>query len=948
MQRFKLFSYLFCLFITSLCFTDSLSAQALMGRVMNPSKQAVSDAYIDLIHLPDSQIVRSYTTDSTGRFRFMKFGSGDFYLKVTHWRYEPQFFGFSADSTTMLRKEIQFLEEINVMKGGGVTFKKGPMTQKNDTVEYSAGSYKVNQDASAENLVTKMPGITNENGTIKAQGEEVKKVTVDGQDFFGSDAAAALKNLPAEVVDKIQVFDRASDQSQFSGVDDGNAQKTLNIVTKAGKNNGQFGKIYAGYGTDDRWAAGANINYFKGKNRLSLIGMSNNINQQNFTSSDILGALGSSASGGGMMQGMGRGGPGGMPNRGPGGMGGGDMSNFMVNQQGGINTTNSLGLNYSSFGMKKLKITASYFFNNGVNNSASFLNRTYFLSALSNQIYQQSDTSESRSASHRINARLEYTFDSSNSLIYTPSVRLQNGSGNAFFAARTKTQELDTLNMSGSTSNSKSNGYNINNNLLLRHRFKKAGQTISLNLSHTVSLSKGNTDLQSENAYYEPVNSSNNFKQQSESRNNAWDFSPNLSYTHPIKKRSTVEINYNPAIAKSKSYKYTQRYDTATTAYTITDSLLSNTFNNTTTTQRGGLTYRYKTDKFSFNIGAGIQRVMLEGDQSFPKQVLINRPFDNVLPNAMITYQPSKTKNLRIYYRSSANIPSINQLQNVINNSNPLILSSGNLSLKQEFTHRTFLRYSVSNVPKGRSLFLFGHFATTANYIANNNILAQSDTSININNELVSMKKGTQFNLPVNINGYRMIRTYATYAMPFKKIKSVLNFNLGQSYTKSPAIINNAVNFSNTYNTNAGLVVASNISEKLDFTLSYSANYNIVVNSLQTNSNSKYLIANFNAKLNYIYGSKFVFNTDITNSSYSGLGASFNQSIWLVNGGVGYKFLKDNRGELKLSVFDALKRNTSISRTVTESYIEDKTTQILTRFYMLTFTYSIRNFKAKK
>jgi hypothetical protein len=191
--------------------------------------------------------------------------------------------------------------------------------------------------------------------------------------------------------------------------------------------------------------------------------------------------------------------------------------------------------------------------------------------------------------------------------------------------------------------------------------------------------------------------------------------------------------------------------------------------------------------------------VSLEGDQSFPTPVLISRPFDNILPNAMITYQPSKTKNLRIYYRSSANIPSINQLQNVINNANPLILSSGNLELKQEFTHRTFLRYSISNVPKGRSLFLFSHFATTSDYIANNNILAQSDTNIIVNGGSVALKKGSQLNLPVNIDGYRSARAYATYAMPFKKIKSVLNFNLGHSYTKSPAMINNQINYSNNY-----------------------------------------------------------------------------------------------------------------------------------------------------
>lgn len=921
---------LFCLF--TLVFSNHAFSQAVVGKVVSKDLNPEPYASVFLYHLPDSALVRSNTTDSNGRFRLYGFGPGNFLLKAESVNFLPGFVALSVDSGAMYQQQIILGDPVALIGSGGIKVRREGVIQKNDTTEFNAANYKVNPDATAENLVTKMPGITNENGTIKAQGEEVKKVTVDGQDFYGDDATAALKNLPAEIVDKIQVYDRASDQSQFSGIDDGNAQKTLNIVTKSGKNNGQFGKVYAGYGTDNRWAAGGNVNYFKGKTRLSIIGMSNNINQQNFTSQDILGLTGSSG-----------GGPGGAFRR-PGG--GGDMNNFMVNQQTGINTTNSVGLNFSAFGIKKLKVTASYFFNNGISDASSFLNRAYFLSSLSNQLYSQGDTSKTTSYNHRFNMRLEYAIDSNNSIIYTPSFRYQTTNLYTIFSAGTKTQEQDTLNSSGSKSSSNGNGYNLSNNLLLRHRFKKPGQTVSLNLNHTYNYNEALSDLNSINQYFEPKYSQNLVKQMTDYNSKSTTFSPNLSYTHPFSKKSTVELNYNPSFNFNKSFKYTQKYDTTTNSYSKIDSLLSNTFNNNISTQRVGATYRYKSDKLSFNIGLQAQRVILDGEQTYPKSYKISQPFDNLLPNAMLTWQPSKSRNLRVYYRSSTNIPSLSQLQNVVNNSNPLILSSGNAALNQEFSHRAFFRYSQTNVVKGRSFFLFGNVATTANYIGNNNLLAQSDTTVDLGNTKVNLKKGAQLNMPVNLNGYRNFRTFATYGIPVRKLKSTFNFNVGQTITRSPAMINDKINYSNTFNSNAGLVIASNINESLDFTITYGANYNIIRNTLQSSANSSYLIQNFNFKLNYMPTKKIVFNTDITNSSYSGLGSAYNLSIWLVNGGMGYKFLKNNRGELKLSVFDALKKNNSIARTVTENYIEDKTTRILTRFYMLTFTYSIRNFNA--
>lgn len=909
-----------------------------MGKITDKFNQPKGDVRVALLNLKDSSVVLGTYSDSLGRFRLNANVSGEYYLRASIQTYEPVYVKVNLDSTKMIRQSIQLTQEIKILKAGVVVGKRDPVTQKNDTLEFTSSNYKVNQDATAENLVSKMPGITNENGTIKAQGEEIKKVTVDGQEFFGDDAAAALKNLPAEVVDKIQVYDRASDQSQFSGVDDGNSQKTLNIVTKAGKNSGQFGKIYGGYGTDDRWAAGGNVNMFLGKHRLSFIGMSNNINQQNFSSQDILGTLGQSSNSSGSM--MGRGGPGG---GGPGGRGGSDMSSFMVNQQNGINVTNSFGFNYTGFAWKKMKLTGSYFYNNGTNNTSSFLNRTYFLSSLNNQLYRQGDTGETKNYSHRASMRLEYNIDSNNSIIYTPTFRYQNTKSLTLFKALTVTQELDSLNQSGSKTNADNDGINLNHSLLLRHKFKLPGQTISLNLSQTYSNSEGLSILNSNNSYYEPSFSSDVFDQRSTTKSRSNEFSPNLSYTQPISKKSSFELTYNPSWVTRNSNKYTNRQDTSGN-YTVVDSLLSSAFINTTETQKAGLTYRFKANKLSFNVGANVQQTWLKGDRTYPTSSSFSKPFQNVLPNAMITYQASKTRNLRIFYRSRTNLPSVNQLQNVVNNSNPLILSAGNEDLKQELSHNVFVRYSTSNIKKGHTMFWFGNASTTSNYIGNGNLLAQSDTVING----IDLKKGAQLNIPVNLQGYRNFRTFVSYGMPVKKLKSTFNFNIGQSFTRSPALINGVLNISNTSNSNAGVVVASNISERLDFTINYSGNYNIVKNSIRSSANSSYLIHNFNAKLNYMPTKRIVFNTDITNSTYSGLGSGFNQSIWLVNGGLGYKFLKDNRGELKISVFDALKKNNSISRTVTESYIEDKTTQILTRFYMLTFTYSIRNFKSSK
>jgi hypothetical protein len=781
-----------------------IDAQNVSGVVTSIStKQALPKAYIGLLRIKDSSVYKTSIADTSGRFFIREVAIGTYVLKCDFIGYKT-FYKTINVLEGMNRFKIEMEETDNMFGNVGIIKQREAVKQNNDTIEFSASNYKVNPDANVEDLVKKMPGVTVENGTIKAQGEDVKKVTVDGQDFFGDDAAAALKNLPAEIVSKIQVYDRMSDQSQFTGVDDGNSQKSLNIITKNGKNNGQFGKIYGGYGTNQRWAGGGNVNVFTAKHRFSFIGLSNNINQQNFSSEDISSALGTSGSsmGGGGRPGGGRGGFGGM---------GGNASNFMIGQQNGINTTNSFGLNYTKVTRGKLKISGSYFFNQGKNINAALSDRTYFLTSELNQFYSQSDTGTNKNFNHRINARFEYNIDSTNSIIFTPSIRFQNSNIKNLFVGRTLNDTLRTLNLSNSNSQTNSNGYNLGNNILWRHKFKKPGQTFSVNLNTTYNSNNSRNVLNSSNAYFLPFSSFDDFSQSTDQLNTGLNISPSVSITQPLSKKSFIELNYNPSWNFSNLEKITNRLDTIEKRYTLVDSLLSNRFENSTFSNKLGATYRYSHLKWSLNLGADYKRTVLKGNELFPDVISFSRPFSNFLPNAMLTYQHSKTQSWRLFYRTNTQLPSINQLQNVVDNSNPVLLRTGNSSLNQEFSHSVFSRYSSTNPKKGTNFFIMASISIAQNYIGNSSFLAQSDTLIN---EEVILRKGSQITLPVNLSGNRRFRSFATYGFPIKKIKSVLNTNIGQTISRIPTLINDKVNFSNTYNSSAGVVLASNISEK--------------------------------------------------------------------------------------------------------------------------------------
>jgi len=907
------------------------------------NKQPLSGATVKMVRGKDSVTVVS---DKTGTFEFNNLvDTGRYNLVISFLGYELTKREIVWENATKKLDDIDVNREAKTL-GGVTVVSTPPLTkQKADTTEISAGQLKVNPDANSEDLIKKAPGITVENGVVKVGGEQVRKVTVDGRDFFGDDATATLRNLPAEIVDKIQVFDRMSDQAQFTGVDDGSAAKSINIVTKPNMRNGQFGRFFAGYGTDNHYLAGGNMSYFKKNSRVSIVALTNDVNQQNFAEVDLLGVTSSGGGGfgGGNFRAQGGGRQGGGGFGGGNNFGGGGGGGFLVGQQSGISKTNAIGINYNDKWGKNLDVSGSYFYNNRKTENSEKIAREYFPIGDTTQFYDQDAASGSNNYNHRANFRFDWKLDSSNSILISPSISIQEYNSNSLTKGLMFTNEDDTLSQTLNANRAERLGVNFNNNILYRHSFKKRGRTFSANFNMGINNQDGESYTDAYSLYYKgPFIVKDTTRQFNDQITKGYQLSGSLNYTEPIgKKGAILEFRYNPSYNFNDSKKKAYSFENATAKYSELDTSLSNVFENTYLTQRGGISFRKGDRNKQISFGLDFQSATLESDQEYPYVTNVKRTFTNILPNLQVNLPLSKKENIRLFYRANTNPPSVNQLQDVINNSNPLLITTGNPDLDQSYGHRIGGRYQFTDTKKSQSLFVNFFGSLTDNYVATATYTASKDSVLTPS---VTLYRGSQLTKPINLDGQRNFNVFVTYAQPLKFMKTNISINTGFVANRTPGLINNENGVTTSYNYNAGVVLASNISQYVDYTISYNGSFNNAKNTLQPDADNKYFSHTTTAKLNLLSKNGWLFNTDLSNQIYSGLSDGFNQSYWLWNMAIAKKILKGQKGEIRLSVFDLLDQNQSISRNVTETYFEDVTTMVLKQYFMLTFTYNLKNF----
>ncbi|NMB71737.1 MAG: outer membrane beta-barrel protein [Bacteroidales bacterium] len=833
---------------------------------------------------------------------------GSFYLKTTH----------------------QHLTEVKVV--GNV-----PMTQVNgDTTEYNADAFKLQPNAVAEDLVKKMPGLEVENGTVKAQGEQIKRVYVDGKTFFGDDPTLALKNLPAEIIEKVQLFDEMSDQAQFSGFDDGTRSRSMNIITRTKTRKGTIAKAYAGYGTDSRYTVGGNYLHMKDNMRIAVIGMTNNINEQNFSMQDFLGAFGSRGSGG-----MGGGGFGG--GRGSGGMGGGRSSSgssaqSSLGSSNGISTVNSAGINFSNEG-KKYRFSGSYFFNANDNHNETQTNRQYLLGETSSTYYRNNDTTSNNNLNHRFDLRFDYTIDSLNSILFRSNVGFQSNRQKDFSDA--VTYITDPVNSSGNQSTTNRSGYNLSSNLLFRHKFRKAGRTFSVNAGFSSSDKPGTSNRISQTVYYtDSIDDADYSYQHTKNSTDAQSFTTSAVYTEPLGKIAQAMISYNGSFSRNNADKKTYEGAVKGVADTLNPDL-SNTFDDKYMFHQGGVGIRLKKGKTNFVAQVGLQEAILKNHQVYPSSLDLRKTFSSVLPSVMLNIRMGGKKNLQCFYNTSTQHPDISQLQNVVDNSDPLNVTAGNPYLRQEYSHSLMFRYSGMSEDHA-NLFMAMFDGTVTRYnITDNTLVTTSDTTI----MGIPLGAGTTLTRPVNVTAPTWnIRGFVTVGIPVTKLKVNMNVNSGITYASTPGYLNGLSNTTHTTSLTGGLVLASNISENLDFTLSGKLTASMATYTLSSGTTT-YSTQQYSSRVHYIMPANFFVDGDVSWLINKGLSSGYNQTFTLLNTGVGRYFLKNKALEMRVSVYDLLHQNGTVNRTVTSSYIQDVSNLALERYYMVTLTYNFHNFE---
>jgi hypothetical protein len=892
------------------------------------ARQPVAAATITVLQRSDSSLVTFTMTNNRGEFSLTNVGYGDYRLLVTHVNYHNvnKFFTINDANKSIDLANIEVSDKNKVLEEVVVMAEAPPVTLIGDTVQYNAGSFKTKPNAVVEDLLKKMPGIQVEkDGTVKAQGQTVNRVLVDGKEFFGNDPKIATKNLPADAVDKVQVYDKQSDMAQLTGFDDGQSEKTINLKLKKDKKKGGFGKVNAGGGTDGRYQGKFNVNSFKGARQMSVIGMGNNTNAEGFSFMDILSFSGgmnqlNTGSGGGININMSS------NDAMAGAMGAGNNT--------GINTTWAGGANYNNIIGTKMEAQSNYFFSRYNPVTDQKLSRQYILPD-STYYYNQNSRTNNLSYTHRFNLTYDYLIDSLHSLKFTPTLSLQNSKNNSLSAYETLSAQLLRSNYGLSENYAANDGYNFNGTLLFRKKFKRRGRTFSVSLGSTLNNSEGNGELESANRFYNRQGiliKTDSINQHSFSESEVRGYNTRAVYTEPLFKRSLFELSISKNETRSISDKITYDYNSNSGKHDVVNPLLTNSYENIYGTTTAGIRLRTQKKKYNYSFGLTLQNADLKGTiKSGIKDSVITKTFYNLLPNARFQYNFTRFKNLQLDYRASTNQPSVSQLQPLPDISNPLNIRVGNPGLKQEFTHRLSASYTGINPFRNKSFFWFSNYSFTNNRIVNYDIVDSF---------------GRKITTPVNVDGVYNLNNDLSVGLPLRFIKASLNFNTGVGYSKTIQFINTVRN--NIYNISIdpGIEISKSLTDKFDLTLSGGFTYNKAKYSLQSSLNNNYLTQDYGIDIGWQLPKNFYLSTDFRYTISSQRSEGFNAKVPLWNAAFSKLFLKYNRGEMKISVYDLLNENESIVRNTNSNYIEDQNNRVLKRFFLLSFTYSLNKMSA--
>ena len=908
------------------------SGKVTMSIIDSQTKQGVVGAVVSIAPAAKPDDAKHFTSGDEGKVVIPAQKYGDYKLMISFLGYDDLTMDVKINASNKNLGKVELSESTTKIDAVVKEVQAIRASQKGDTVSYNAGAFKVASDADVEGLLKKMPGITIKNGSVEAQGETVKKIYVDGKEFFGDDVSTALNSLPAQAVKNIEVYNKLSDNAEFSGMDDGDSFKALNIVTQPGMRQGTFGKLFAGYGyepeasgvTDKhKYLAGGSVSHFNGASRLTVLGLFNNVNKQNFSFEDIVGATGNT---GGMGGGMGRGG----------------VGQYMVRPQSGVAKVSAVGLNYSnSWGEKdKVKLQANYFYNDSKTRNHSETTKWYEAPLANLGTVEQTSDSRNHNYNHRFGARVDWRISEGQSFMSRTNFSLQSYDP---FNTTEGEQFGDAINnfiKNGSEGNN--GGYNLSEFLQYRLLLGKKGRFITVdgrinyrdNDNDSHSYSNQATDGTENLRYLGSYSSSDNLG-----------VGAAINYAEPVSKYAQVTLRYDFNFTGQKSNKQTINFG-GDGSYTNgeLDQSLSNRYASDYTTHRVGPGFSWAKERNNFVVNLSYQYSTLDGQVQSTKSQPVNRSYNDFTYFMMGNFNFNKQNSLRVFLMSSTDNPRIQQLNSIMDVSNLQSVSRGNENLNPAYSHRLNMHYNFTNLEKAHTFMWMFSFQTTQDYLAQS--IYTKDFPVDVIQELDGFAP-IEYRTTENVDGFLNLRTHINYGLPLNFMKCNLNLMGGVNYTETPSLINNEKNISSNIGYDAHIVLGSNISENIDFTLSWGGAFNQASNSLSTRGKNEYFNHNAEASFKAVFLKGFTFTASANYTQYIGYTDNYNDSFTLCNAFIGHKLFKQQLGEIMVGVNDIFNQNKAFSRSTGSGYTQNSWNSVIGRYFIVQFNYNLRAFGKK-
>lgn len=910
MKSGKCLLMLLMILFSPMAFAQQSGVNVTGSVVEQGSDTPIEQATVRLLNVKDSAMVRGVVSARNGSFTLKNVKKGSYLLHITFIGYDPLYqpLQITGKKNPVNVGKLE-LSDGAIELGEAVVIGKAPeVTVRNDTVEYNADSYKVTEGSVLEDLLKKMPGVeVDSEGKITVNGKEVKKVMVDGKEFFSDDPKVASKNLPAKMIDKLQVLDKKSDMAQMTGFDDGEEETVINLTVKPGMKQGWFGNAYGGYGSKDRYEGNAMVNRFVNNDQITFMGGTNNTNNMGF--SDLASTMFSGMGGGGGRRG---------------GFGAGS----------GITSSGNAGLNFSKeFKPDKLTLGGNTRYSHSDNDARSKSDRQNILPGDSSSYDNSEAMSRTKSDNFGVDFRLEWKPDTMTQLIFRPSFSLSHSMNDNFSDATTLDNERDTVNTNKSSNYSESNGYNLNASIDFSRKLNNKGRVFSATLSGGNSDSYSDGMNRSDIVYFNQTDALKNsiIDQRSRYDNKGFNYRAYVSWVEPIGHNNFIQATYSISQRKQEALKNVYNQD-ADGIYNVLDSAYNQSYRNNFISQRASLSFKSQRAKFNYTIGLNLDPSYSSsenfvGDTTLSK---ITRKVVNLSPMAQFNYMFDKRTNLRIMYNGRTSQPSMTQLQPVADISDPTNITIGNPDLNPRYTNNVFIRFQQFTPEKQRAFMIMAN----GSYIINDIV---SYTSYN-------QETGVKTTTYKNVNGNYSGNVRMMLNTPLKNKKFSINSMTMASFANSNGYINEEKN------TNRNLILSERggidfRSSYLDLGVNENIRYNATSNSLQKENNQNTFNYGAGGYTTIYLPLNFKIESDVNWSTNSGYGDGFKQNEVLWNASASKSFLKNNQGTLRFKIYDILQQRSNISRSVTASYIQDSEYNTLGSYFMVHFIYRFSIFK---